>query len=56
MGMLGGVGTLRAARVVGVGSGGISILSCGHIEPSDRALCLGAANNPHRAGASGGAR
>ncbi len=52
---MGGVGT-HTARVVGVGSGAISILSCGHIERSDRALRLDTADNPHRAETSGGAR
>ncbi len=47
---------VHTARVVGVESGSISILSCSHIERSDRALCLDTADNPHRAETSGGAR
>ncbi len=47
---------VHTTRVVGVGSGAISILSCGHIERSDHALCLDTADNPHRAETSGDAR
>ena len=47
---------LHTARVVRVGSGEISILSCGHIERSDRALFLDTSDNPYRAETSGGAR